>query len=741
MTIEYRFRFDAPPPAPPPAEAATAILRGVALERGTRAPLAGVALAAGDASAFTDCEGRFELAGLAPGAVKVVATDSGHHRFETEEQLEAGQVVEVTYYLRRAAKDAYETVVLGEREKKEVTSVTISSGEVSRIAGVSGDTVKIVQNLPGVARAPGGFGMLVVRGGNPSDTRVYVDGVEVPLVFHFGGLTSIVPSDLVDAVDFEAGNFGVRHGRATGGRVDLKTRDPGDRLHLVGDANLFHAMAMAEGPVSRDVTVALAARRSYADAVITQAAKSVDGLGVSVAPRYYDYQGKLTWRAGKDDTVRLSVFGSDDRMFFTGVDAGRLETMDLGLRTAFVQATGSWEHRFGAGARTRLAVAQGHLEVSDQFGGIGSERDRLQITSVRAEGSKDLGERLTLAAGVDTRFVPAGTLRVEFPEIPPPNQLPDPDPRKIRATYHLRAMEGGLWTEATWKPADGLSIVPGIRIEREDLLETMYWVDPRLSARYTVRDGTTVKGGAGVYHQPPQLVYLTKEWGNPQLGEEGAWHFMSGVEQRIAGPVSVDLQLYYKRMFDLVLPTDGPERFTNAGTGRSYGAEVLLRWNPGGRFFGWLSYTLSRSERDQKVVGGTITPSGDAYDQPHNLVALGTVQLPEVWDGLSAGFRARYATGNPFQRTVGAVFDADADRYEPVKDPSSTSRMPDFFQLDLRVDKRWTYRTWMLTAYLEVQNATNRKSAEDVAYNYDFTQRGWMTGLPLFPSFGLRAEY
>jgi len=135
-----------------------------------------------------------------------------------------------------------------------------------------------------------------------------------------------------------------------------------------------------------------------------------------------------------------------------------------------------------------------------------------------------------------------------------------------------------------------------------------------------------------------------------------------------------------------------------------------------------------------------MVPSGAAFDQPHNLVALGTVDLPELWNGLSAGFRLRYATGNPYQRTVSAVFDADADQYRQVVDPTSTARMPDFFQLDLRVDKRWVHRTWIFSAYLEVQNVTNRKNAEGAAYNYDYSQRGWMTGLPLFPSFGVRAE-
>ena len=750
VTIEYRFRFDAPPPPPPPVAVAT--IRGVVVERGTRAPLGGVVVTVRDATAYTDGEGRFEIAGLAPGPVPVVAYEPGHDRFTTEETLEAGKALEVRYYLRRAVTDIYEAVVVGEREKKEVTTVTLTSGEVTRIAGVSGDTVKVVQNLPGVARAPGGFGMLVVRGGNPTDTRVYVDGVEVPLVFHFGGLTSIVPSELVEAVDFEAGNFGVRNGRATGGRIDLRTRDPGTkRLHAVADGNLYHAMAMVEGPVREDLSIAVAARRSYADAMISAAARNSDRFTVSVAPRYYDYQAKLTWRATPDDTLRLSVFGSDDRMEFTGVKSRGLEDLDqLRIGTAFAQAAGTWDHRFSESSRARVALAHGVIDIANRFGAFASERDRFQITSLRAEASRDLGERLTLATGADTRFLPTSSLQLEYPEIPPPNELPSPDQRKIRAHLRLQGMEAGLWTEATWKPFEGLAIVPGLRGEREILVGRMAWLDPRLSARYTVRDGTTLKAAAGLFHQPPQPVYLTKEWGNPDLHEEGARHYMVGVEHRIFGPLSLDLQLYYKALLDLVLPTDGvvvrdgqlvPERYTNGGTGKAYGAELLLRWNPGGRFFGWVAYSLSRSIRDQKVVGGTIMPSGDEFDQPHNVVALGTLDVPELWNGLSAGFRVRYTTGNPFHRTVSAVYDADADRYQPVVEAAAGERTPDFFQLDLRVDKRWTHRTWILSAYLEVQNVTNRKNAEDVTYNYDYSQQGWMTGLPLFPSFGIRAEY
>lgn len=753
VTLEYRFRFDAPASVAEATAAAGALLRGRILERGTRAPLAGVSVSAGDAaSAFTDREGAFELAGLAPGQIRVVATDPAHHRFETEETLEAGKAVEVTYYLRRAAQDGYEAVIVGQRERKEVASVTLTTGEVSRVAGVSGDTVRVVQNLPGVARQPGGFGALVVRGGNPNDTRVYVDGIEVPLVFHFGGLTSIVPSELVRSVDFEAGNFGARYGRATGGRVDLGTRDPGDkRLHLVADANLFHALTLAEGAVSSDVSIAVAARRSYADAVISRAAESSGDLNVSVAPRYYDWQGKVLWRAGSDDVVRLSLFGSDDRMELTGVDTGALEEVDrFKLGTAFAQASASWDHRFSDAARAHVALAQGIVDNGTRLGALGRERETFHVTTLRAEASRDVGPSLAFSAGFDGRLL-AGTLVLQFPEIPGANRLPDPQPRQIRYDKDVQGTEAGLWAEATWRPLDGLVVTPGLRVDHVVMFHEMTWVDPRLSARYTVGEGTTVKSAAGLYHQPPLPAYLMREWGNPELHQEGAWHFMAGVEQRVAGPVTADVQLYYKRLFDRALPSDRvverdgalvPERYTNGGTGKAYGAEVLLRWNPGGRFFGWLAYSLSRSVRDQDVVGGALLlPGSDSYDQPHNLVALGTADLPELWDGFSAGFRARWASGNSYRRVVGAVYDADADRYQPVEEAALGGRVPDFFQLDLRVDKRWTWKTWIFSAYLEAQNVTNRKNPEGAAYSFDYSKRGWFTGLPFFPSFGVRAEY
>jgi len=751
VRIEYRFTFAlAPPPAPeapPPVN-----LEGVVLERGTRLPVVAASVEAGGRTARTGRDGRFELAGVPEGAVRVVVLDGAHARYEADETIEPGKVTEVKYWVKRIQVDAYEAVIVGVREEREVAHVAISSGEIQRVPGVSGDTVKVIQNLPGVARASAGEGHLVVRGSNERDTKVYVDGREVPFVFHFGGLTSIYSADLVKEVEFEAGSFGVRFGRAIGGRVNLVTRDPGERAHAIADANLYHAMALVEGRPHADVGVAFAARRSYVDAIIGAAADQMtDGPGFAVAPRYYDFQGKVAWRVSDSDVLRLDALGSNDRMVLTGIETTGLESFDFDYGLSFAQAGLRWEHRFSEATRLDLSVGGSRNDIQMKVSDALDEKELDWIASFRGELRHAFGERLRVATGFDGVWYPVAKVDVLARAFTPPGQVPSP--LQETTSYHQTAsgFEAGAFAEATWQPLPKLYLVPGVRadVHRSDYT-SLSWVDPRLAARFEPRSGTAVKGAVGLYHQAPPIVYLTEEWGNPDLREESAWQYSAGAEHRILPHLFADFQVYYKRLFHLAEPSDRlisrdgrivPERFSSDSGGEAYGAELLLRWDPDGRFFGWIAYSLSRTKRDRHGSGGRLEEEADAYDQPHNVVALGTVELPEIWEGLSAGFRVRYSTGNPYERVRGASYDADSDLYQPLVTGVSSGREPGFFQLDLRVDRKWTHRNWTFAAYLDVQNVTSRGNPEGAAYNYDYSRSGWATGLPLFPSFGLRAEY
>jgi hypothetical protein len=409
-----------------------------------------------------------------------------------------------------------------------------------------------------------------------------------------------------------------------------------------------------------------------------------------------------------------------------------------------------WRHRFSDSTRLALDLGGGIAEYGTDVGDVFRDQEHVPEITARVELHHALGERVRLIGGADAQVWVDGRIDITAPPLPPAGQVPSPDYAPRRFEQHFDAGEAGAFLEATLEPVPGLLVVPGVRADFHRTVSTLSWVDPRVAVRWSVTEGTALKAAAGLYHQAPPIVYMTEEWGNPDLQEEGAWQYSAGVEHRLLGKVFLDLQLYYKRLFDLALPTDGvvvrdghevPERFASAGTGSAYGAELLVRWDPDGRFFGWVAYSLSRTTRDQAVAGGQIFAQGSDYDQPHNVVVVGTWELPEVWHGLSAGFRARYTTGNPYEPVRSAVYDADSDAWQPVTTGRNSARMPAFFQLDVRADKKWTFRTWSFTAYLELQNAIARENVEGVAYSADYAERGWVTGLPIFPAFGLRAEY
>src|SRR6185295_15048353 len=119
-----------------------------------------------------------------------------------------------------------EVIVVVPKIQKEVVSTQIVAAEGRRVPGTQGDTLKVVQNLPGVARAAAGSGQLVVWGAAPQDTRVYVDGVRIPLLYHGGGVRATVNSDMVRSLDLIPGGYGPEFGRGIGGLVTIETRAP-----------------------------------------------------------------------------------------------------------------------------------------------------------------------------------------------------------------------------------------------------------------------------------------------------------------------------------------------------------------------------------------------------------------------------------------------------------------------------------------------------------------------------------
>ena len=184
-------------------------------------------------------------------------------------------------------------------------------------------------------------------------------------------------------------------------------------------------------------------------------------------------------------------------------------------------------------------------------------------------------------------------------------------------------------------------LVPGLRLDYSSNSTTWDFA-PRFIARQDLTTGfprTTLKGGLGIFSQPPQPQETDPVFGQPGLKSNRATQYDVGVEQEITRHVEVSLEGYYKLLDNLV-----SAGYYNEGHGRAYGLETLLRWKPDGRFFGWLAYTLSRSQRTQ--------PPADVetlyqYDQTHILTVLGSYKLGRGWE---FGARFRLVSGPSTRR-------------------------------------------------------------------------------------------
>src|SRR5262249_3944104 len=188
---------------------------------------------------------------------------------EEKKKIDAKYSVEPKEEVKAEDAADVEVVVVVPKVQKEVVSTQIVASEGRRVPGTQGDTLKVVQNLPGVARAATGSGALVVWGAAPQDTRVYVDGVRIPLLYHGGGVRATVNSDMVKGLDLVPGGYGPEYGRGIGGLVTIETRAPRtDTFHGRTAFDVADGSAMIEGPIGDETRFAVAARRSYLDRII-----------------------------------------------------------------------------------------------------------------------------------------------------------------------------------------------------------------------------------------------------------------------------------------------------------------------------------------------------------------------------------------------------------------------------------------------------------------------------------------
>jgi outer membrane receptor protein involved in Fe transport len=690
--------------------------------------------------ALTDDRGEFVL--VTPGAVHLVVVDPAYQRADA---LVGAAGIDIA--LQPVSLRGEEIVVEAEREHVAAGETTLSHDEIEHTPGSRGDALQAIKNLPGIANVSGmgdGSG-LVIRGSAPQDSRVFVDGFEIPLLYHFGGIQSVIPTEMIGDLRYSPGNYGVEYGKASGGVVEVLSR-PGDRtLGGTTDVSFINASASLHGPVGNNGSFALAVRRSYVDAIIPYLVSSSD-LAFTTLPRYYDYQGRIDYAPAPHWKLTGFLLGSNDRL---AIDV-KTENLDDPILTGHYDSETSFTRAIAAVAYDRPGVYN-KLALSgllEQVGwDIGTDRyvhTKAKSIAARDEARVELGGGIALIAGGEAetwRY----DLHVKFPR--PPHEG---DPSMPSITYDPlldttqsgTATNAAAWSAVEIAPVAWWKTTAGVRVD-EFTHDHATVVEPRAQTRIALSPQTALLGGFGLYTRPADNQ---DEILQTNLEPERAWQSSLGVESKLAPGVTLSATGYYTDRRDLIvqaasrdaatMSSDGTNSYTNGGIGRSYGAELLLKANLG-RFFGWAAYTLGRSDRRDSPT--------DAWrrfdsDQTHNLVLLASTKLgaDNRWQ---LGGRFQLTTGTPYTPVVGAVFDSDRNQYNPMYGAVNSQRSPTQHQLDIRVDRYFRFAHWKLAAYADVANVYMNPPVYGYQYNENYTKRTPEEGLPILPSLGVRGEF
>ncbi|MEW5853626.1 MAG: TonB-dependent receptor [Myxococcota bacterium] len=803
----------APAPAPVEEEEKLVNFRGLVREAGTKRPIADaeIAVELGDGNVevvATGKDGRFEMAGVPPGQKLIRISATGYEQMTTVEEFSEDEAVEAIFFLPRRSYNKFETVVRDRKPAKEVQRVVLRREEVSQVAGTFGDPLRAIENLPGMARAPLLGGQLLVRGASPESSGVYMDGVQVPLLYHFGGLTSVVNPEFLETIDFYPGGFGAKYGRATAGIVDVKSRNLRfDQYRGYAEVDLFDSGFFFGGPVTlwgdpvdsdapnpRRVTFAAAGRRSYIDAIIPFALSIFlpPGAGaLTVAPVYWDYQAKLEYRPLSAHTFSLFTFGSDDYLRVIaagGQDAGQF---GLSAHTQFHRIVGKWDYRIHPRLTNSFQVFAGMNDLTAGFGGgafslgIGNVE---RVFGARNELRYQLLDVLALTLGADYQTTQT-ELEATLPDfgafLSGPIALAPEFPRVVgrpSAVFSTIAttkedsvsVNAAPYVEAEMGPILGLKIIAGFRLDyyKYGQFTRRLQPTPRIALRWEPIKDTVLKAAYGVYEQAPQQFSVSPTFGQPKLWPERARHYVVGFEHRLARRLTVAGNAFFNDREEMVVSSSRfttnngvveLERSSNEGIGRAYGADFMLRHELSKQFFGWIAYTLSRSESKER-------PGEEwqlfEYDQTHILTIVGqykvpwhlpfrewanTGKLPKGWlwspawsilaGDWSIGGRFRLVSGNPTAFYEGVYHDLDTDEYEATQRPGGSDRMPTFHQLDIRIDYKMAFQNWLVNLYCDLINVYNQKNAEQISWDYRYRNAVPLSVLPFLPIFGVSAEF
>ena len=695
----------------------------------------------------SDNQGSFTISGLKPGYVSITASFIG---FETtvspDVLISNAKTAYLEIALPQSTKQIDEVVVktqlFRKTEESPLSMKSIGLAEIETNPGSNRDISKVIQSFPGVGASTISRNDIIIRGGGPSESRFFLDGVEIPYLNHFstqgasGGSNGIINADFISGVAFYSGAFPANRGNALSGVFDFTQKNGNrDKLKFRGSVGASDMSLTFDGPLGEKSDFIFSVRRSYLQFLFS-------ALALPFLPTYNDYQLKYRFKLGKKDEFTLISIGALDQFKLnTGIKNPTVEQQyylaSLPVYEQWSYTIGGVYKHFGERTNQTLVVSRNMLNNSiykypdnDQ-----SKPKNIDYISQEMENKMryEVSTRIMnykLMYGISSelaRYTNATTriLPISGSDVP------------VSYNSSIDVFKYGAFFQTSAKYLDErFTLSLGTRVDGNTYSKSMQNLlnqcSPRFSVSYQLSEKFSINANTGRYFQLPAYTTLGfRNAGelvnrNNNISYISVNQFIAGVEYRASEYSQFTVESFYKgynsyptSVKDSVsLATKGTdygvvgdEEVRSTGQGRAYGIEFMNRTRTKS-FNSTISYTIVRSEFLNK---GHYIPT--TWDSKYILIATATKKLKRNWN---VGLKWRLVGGLPYtpfnlqQSAYTSVWNVNGG---PIKDYSqiNTQRFKPFHQLDVRVDKQYFFDKWSLMMYVDIQNLYNNKGeSEDI---------------------------
>ena len=720
-------------------------IKGTVIDKNSRQPMEfiNVMIIGLNKRSVTNAEGRFTIEQVPPGIYRLQASAIGYKSVTTSEYILSTKNLNIPIEMEENLTELEGVTITASPFRRDVESPgslrIIGIQEIEKSPGANRDISRIVQSFPGVAFSPIGFrNDLIVRGGAPSENRFYLDGVEIPNINHFstqgasGGPVGILNADLIREVNFYTGAFPAEKGNALSSVLDFKLRD-GDmeRNSLKATLGASEVSLASNGHIGKKTSYLVSVRQSYLQILF-------DMLDLPFLPTFTDAQFKLKTRFNEQNELTvLGLGGIDNMRLNTKADSEDNEYIlsylpKIKQETFTVGAV----YRHYAGAHVQSAVVS-HSYLNNRNTKYRrndeSHPDNLMLrlrsteqeTKLRLENSTTFRNwKINLGSNLDYSHYTNTTFQRVYT-----NQ-----PQTFDYHTYLGILRWGLFGTINYTSMDDrFTASLGLRADASDYSSTMKnlsdQLSPRLSLSYQLADHWFASGNAGLYYQLPAYTALGFKNNNGTFANKYNLRYMKvsegslGISWRKGDPFAASVEGFYKDYDKIPLSVAdgiplnckgndygvvGNELLTSTAQGRSYGAEILVKWLIAKKLNLASSFTLFKSEYRNDKESEYIA---SAWDNRYIFNLRGTYNLPHQW---SFGMKVSCIGGAPYtpydetKSSLVSAWDAQGKAYYDYS-KYNKERLPAFAQVDVRVDKTFYLKHCMLGFYLDLQNITASK--------------------------------